>query len=397
MTEKADRKADLWEEAVRKMIPLEPAKAFRTYTGGSRIERLHGNLPGKDSHFPEEWIMSVTVARNPGREELREGLSRIKGTDRYLKDLIEAYPEEMLGSSHFRKFGAQPGVLVKLIDSAERLTIQVHPDRETAKRLFHSSYGKTECWHILEVREDMPESPCIYLGFRAGITEEYWMEVFDRQDIPGMLACLHKFPVHPGDTFLIEGGMPHAIGAGCFLVEIQEPTDYTIRTERITPAGFPIADAQCHQGLGFKKMFECFHYTGLTRQEAYDRWHIQKHGTQVIRYEDTEMFRLEEYCIDGSLKMTSGDVFSGIYVLDGEGRLEKTQESSIGTDGQTPAENTVTKRTLETDGKRAADGQKTADSTKITRGDQFFIPADCAPFRIIGRLRLLRFYGPQSS
>ena len=44
-----------------------------------------------------------------------------------------------------------------------------------------------------------------------------------------MLDCLHKFEVNKGDTFLIEGGIPHAIGAGCFLVEVQEPTDYTIR------------------------------------------------------------------------------------------------------------------------------------------------------------------------
>ncbi len=371
MTEKADRKADLWEAAVKKPIPLKPARAFRTYTGGSRIERLHGNLQAQDSHFPEEWIMSVTEARNPGRERLREGLSRIKGTDRYLKDLIADDPEEMLGKAHVKRFGAQPGVLVKLIDSAERLTIQVHPDRETAKRLFHSPYGKTECWHILEVREGMPEIPCIYLGFRPGITEERWKELFDRQDIPGMLACLHKFQVHPGDTFLIEGGTPHAIGAGCFLAEIQEPTDYTIRTEKTTPAGFAITDEQCHQGLGFEKMFECFHYTGLTKQETYDRWYIKRRGTQVVGYENTEMFRLEEYRIDGSMEVASGDVFSGIYILSGEGSLEERRDPSTGTDGQ-----------MLTGG--------------IVQGDQFFIPAACAPFRIKGHLHLLRFYGPQS-
>lgn len=61
--------------------------------------------------------------------------------------------------------------------------------------------------------------------------------------------------------------MPHAIGAGCFLVEIRAPTD-TIRVERTTPSGFAVADSMCHQGLGFEKMFECFHYEPHSRGES---------------------------------------------------------------------------------------------------------------------------------
>ena len=73
------------------------------------------------------------------------------------------------------------------------------------------------------------EKPCIYLGFKRGVTRERWKELFDKQDLDGMLDSLERFDVKAGDTILIEGGMPHAIGAGCFLVEIQEPTDFTIR------------------------------------------------------------------------------------------------------------------------------------------------------------------------
>ena len=78
-----------------------------------------------------------------------------------------------------------------------------------------------------------------------------------------MLEWMHCIEVHKGDTVLIQGGVPHAIGAGCFLAEIQEPTDYTVRTERITPSGLKVADTMCHQGLGFQKMFDCFHYEGV--------------------------------------------------------------------------------------------------------------------------------------
>ena len=111
-------------------------------------------------------------------------------------------------------------------------------------------------------REIDGEKPCIYFGFKEGITREYWKKVFDEQDIPKMLDCLHEIEVAPGETWLIEGGVPHAIGAGCFLMEIQEPTDFTIRTERSTPSGFQIADSMCHQGIDFDNMFECFLYDG---------------------------------------------------------------------------------------------------------------------------------------
>ena len=96
----------------------------------------------------------------------------------------------------------------------------MHPDRPTALRLFQSQYGKTECWHILSGHPVNGEEPCIYYGFQPDMTRARWEALFHAQDIPGMLAGMQKYPVHPGDTILIEGGMPHAIGAGCFLVEI---------------------------------------------------------------------------------------------------------------------------------------------------------------------------------
>lgn len=153
-----------------------------------------------------------------------------------------------MGADHWARYGASLGVLVKLIDAGERLTVQVHPDRETAEKLFHSRYGKTECWYVLGGRTINGEEPCIYLGFRPGVTRSQWKQLFREQNCAGMLACLHKIPVHRGEVILIRGGVPHAIGAGCFLTEIQEPTDYTIRVERTTPSGLRIADSACLGG-----------------------------------------------------------------------------------------------------------------------------------------------------
>jgi mannose-6-phosphate isomerase len=128
-----------------KPIRLSRAGAWRTYTGGRLIEALHGNTNAQDSNFPEEWIMSTVAARNSGREHIVEGLSMIDGTTDSLAELIESDPKACLGAAHAAKYGTSPGVLVKLIDSAERLTVQVHPTREQAMALFGSPFGKTEC------------------------------------------------------------------------------------------------------------------------------------------------------------------------------------------------------------------------------------------------------------
>lgn len=121
-----------------KPVKLDNPRAWRTYLGGSLLSALHDEA-GEDGHFPEEWIMSVVAARNAGREEIvGEGLSHLVETGETLKEWIQADAEAILGGEHVKQHGSQPGVLVKLIDSAERLTIQVHPDRQTARTLFGS-------------------------------------------------------------------------------------------------------------------------------------------------------------------------------------------------------------------------------------------------------------------
>ena len=340
---------------LKRPIKLSRASAWRTYIGGKLIGQLHGDENAVDTNFPEEWIMSTVTARNSGREHIVEGISIIEGTDISLKDLIAKNTVECLGKAHTEKFGATPGVLVKLLDSAERLTIQVHPTREKAKALFGSDFGKTECWYIVSGREINGERPCIYFGFKEGITREKWKDIFERQNISEMLSCLHKFEVNPGDTFLIEGGIPHAIGAGCFLVEIQEPTDYTVRTEKVTPSGREVADFMCHQGLGFDKMFDCFDYTGYTMEETAKRWKIQRCGDTLIDSRSTEMFSLYEINIDGEREFSPDGVFGGIYVLDGEGII---------------------------------------DGIEVKKGCQFFISASCEPFTVKGRMKLIKYHGP---
>lgn len=337
-------------------IKLTGERVWRTYIGGREIGKLHEDLHAEDDHFPEEWMYSMTQARNAGREDLEEGLCKLEEFPEIsLKTLVERYPEEMLGKQHVKTWGNSTGVLIKIIDSLERLTIQVHPDKVKAEKLFQSQFGKTESWHILNTRNDLEEKPCIYLGFKEGINEKRWKACFAAQNIEEMLSLLNRIEVHPGETYLVNGGVPHAIGSGCMIIEVQEPTDYTIRVERVTPSGFEIADSMCHQGLGFEKMFECFDYQGMTLDEVKEKYCMQVkemqtefgRKQQIISYQETPCFQIEKLAINETCLLKGDGVFSCLYVLSGDGTLETASRKYM-----------------------------------IKRNDQFFIPAASGEYRI---------------
>jgi mannose-6-phosphate isomerase len=304
-------------------------RVWRTYTGGDLIDAWKGTTcAAKD--LPEEWIMSTVEARGINRPA-DEGLSKVITPEGIflLKELIAQNPELFLGRRMAARYGSM-GVLIKLIDSAERLTIQVHPDKEYAKKMLNSKFGKTEAWYILGKREINSEKASVFLGFKEGITEEIWRDLFMRQDVAGMLNRLHRFDVNPGDVFIIHGGVPHAIGSGCFLLEIQEPTDYTMRVEKVTPGGLKIGDALIHQGVGIENMLKCFHYDGVTYTEATEKWKITPAVDEkkpdftlrsLISTSQTDCFSMKELDLRGEIEIEgNGDFFAGI-VCSGSGSL----------------------------------------------------------------------------
>ena len=329
-------------------LQLTSTRVWRTYSGGKVLEEWQGRPDPRDGDRPEEWIASVTKARNNRSDgPANEGLSQVSlagEATALLKELIDAEPEAFLGAAHVRKYGTNTAVLVKALDSRSRLAIQVHPDRAFARDVFHSAFGKTEAWYVLGGRAIDGEPPYLLFGFKPGVTREQWKELFDKQDIPGMVDCLHRIPLVPGETLLIEGGVPHAIGSGCFLLEIQEPTDYTIRVERTTPEGKPIADELCHQGLGFEKIFDCFHYEALTLEETLARYRIPplplQEGvgysvSQLIGTENTDKFRLQRLRVATSFDCRSDDQFSILVVIAGSGRIRFRDRSMALSQSQT--------------------------------------------------------------
>jgi len=213
------------KQIVKEPIFFERNRVYRIYKGGKPYKELFddGFDDGTDNMFPEEWIASKVKAINPKYFGERDGVSKIKGANVFFDDLLNDYKEELLGN---RKYDC----LVKFLDSAVRLPFQVHPTKDFSRKHFNSDYGKTEAWLVVAKRPNAK----LYFGFKDKITKEQLSELEERseveKDIMGNL--LAGVDVNVGDIWLIKAGLIHAIGAGCTIVEVQEPTDFTIQPER---------------------------------------------------------------------------------------------------------------------------------------------------------------------
>ena len=223
-------------------------RVFRVYRGGMLFHDFL-NDPAEDGNEPEEWICSAVRAINPGHTDPLEGISLRQEDGMPFDRLLAEHPKEYLGE---RK---DLGVLVKYLDSAIRLPVQVHPTREFSRRNFGSPYGKAESWLILTTRPDA----CIYFGFRERITKETLAAVVERseQEPEAMTQLVNRVPVKAGDIFFVNAGVIHAIGAGCLILEVQEPTDFTIQPERWC-GEYRLSDNEMYLGLSREDALGCF-------------------------------------------------------------------------------------------------------------------------------------------
>jgi mannose-6-phosphate isomerase len=224
-------------------VRLTPTRVHRFYRGGALLGELRSER-AEDGFFPEEWIGSVTPANNPGRADPEEGLSRL-ADGRLLCDAVADDPVAWLGEEHVARFGTSTGVLVKLLDAAERLPVHAHPDRAFARRAFDSPFGKTEAWLVLRTRQEEAE---VWVGLREEVEPARFLEWIRAQDVDRLLGSLNRVSVRAGDVVYVPAGVPHALGAGLLIAEVQEPTDFSLLCEW---RGFPIEPEDSHLGLGW--------------------------------------------------------------------------------------------------------------------------------------------------
>jgi mannose-6-phosphate isomerase len=143
----------------------------------------------------------------------------LKGTS--LKMLMDTYTSDLMGAKNFRQFGNKFPLLIKYIDAKQDLSVQLHPNDELAKAR-HNSFGKTEMWYVVQAD---PASNLI-VGFNQEMTPELYVKHLEDKTLQ---SILNFDAVKAGDTYFIEVGRIHAIGAGVLLAEIQQTSDITYR------------------------------------------------------------------------------------------------------------------------------------------------------------------------
>lgn len=138
-----------------------------------------------------------------------------------LKQLLQLYKDELIGKKNYEQFGDKFPLLIKFIDAKEDLSIQLHPNDALAKAR-HNSFGKTEMWYVMQADEDSN----LIVDFNQKMTPELYLEHLEQKTLP---QILNFDKVKAGDTYFIEVGRVHAIGAGVMLAEIQQTSDITYR------------------------------------------------------------------------------------------------------------------------------------------------------------------------
>jgi mannose-6-phosphate isomerase len=197
-----------------KLYPLKfiPVYKERLWGGTKLREELGKNVEG--SSIGESWELSGVEG---SISEVANGA--LAGTK--LTTLLETYKSELLGEKVFNAYGANFPVLIKFLDAKKDLSIQLHPNDDLARKR-HNSLGKTEMWYVLQADEDAN----LIIGFNKDVTQEEYQELL-RKD--GLENILNYEKVAKGDTFFINTGKVHAIGAGVVLAEIQQTSDITYR------------------------------------------------------------------------------------------------------------------------------------------------------------------------
>jgi len=256
----------------------------RFYEGGSNIRRFRGE-PSGGAREPEDWVASTTTLA--GEHEL--GLT-VLPDGRRLLDAVAAEPRWWLGDRHIERFGVDTKLLVKLLDAGQRLPVHAHPDAGFARRHLGRAHGKAEAWFMLT-------GGSVHLGLRESVTKGELLDLVRSQRTERLLDLLHPVDVAAGDVVFVPPGTLHAIGAGVFLVEVQEPEDLSILLEW---AGFELnGERDGHLGLGFDVALEAVGRSELDPKTVRSLVKPAGFGASVLPARADEYFRMERRRIDG--------------------------------------------------------------------------------------------------
>lgn len=193
-------------------LKFDPIFCYRIW-GGEKLKTLL-KKDYQDTSIGESWEISAV-------EGFETRVSEGPHSGNTLTQLIERFKGDLLGEKVFKDFGTEFPLLIKYIDAARPLSIQVHPNDELARER-HDSFGKNEMWYIMGADEGAE----LIIGFNQDVKGDQYEILLQNNDL---MKVMNAQTVRAGDAFYIPTGRVHAIGAGVLLAEIQQTSDVTYR------------------------------------------------------------------------------------------------------------------------------------------------------------------------
>ncbi len=267
--------------------------------GGQKLKAVFGKELPQGERIGESWEIA----------DLPEGQSTIANgpfRGQTLASIVRQYPEEITGS---REFPAPFPLLIKLLDAQDVLSVQVHPDPETCRRMGKGE-PKTECWYIISAEP----GAVIYKGLKEGVTRARFARAIEAGTTADLLA---KVPVEAGQCHFLPAGTAHAIGGGLLIAEIQTPSDTTYRVfdwNRLDDAGQP-------RQLHIAEALESIHFDITAEQLPV---------TTVGRLIDCEYFKVDKghRSARTELLLRQGQMRT-LIVISGAGTIESSRTEQV--------------------------------------------------------------------
>jgi mannose-6-phosphate isomerase len=282
-------------------LQFEPILKERIW-GGTKLE-TYLNKPISSNITGESWEIStvendVSIVAN--------GFYKGKS----INELINEFPDEILGTKAYKQFGKQFPLLFKYLDAREDLSIQLHPNDELAKKR-HNSFGKTEMWYVMQADENAR----LIVGFKEKSTPEEYLKHINNKTI---VDILDTKKVKQGDVFFLETGTIHAIGAGIVVAEIQQTSDVTYRVY-----DFDRVDANGNsRELHIDLALEAINYETVDAQKYYSKNENQSNTIVDCRYFTTYIIPL-----NGAVKVNKNQNSFTVYMcVDGSFELKINAE-----------------------------------------------------------------------
>lgn len=270
---------------------LKPVFQERIW-GGAALKAFNYHIPYENTG--ECWAIS---AHPNGTNIIENG--KHKG-----KTLEAVWDEDksLFGVSGDAKFP----LLTKILDANDKLSVQVHPD-DTYAQKYEGEYGKTECWYILDAKEDAE----IIYGVHAKDQEEL-DEMIDHQQFD---ALFNRVKVKPGDFFYVPAGTVHAIGEGILILETQQSSDTTYR----------IYDYDRTDKAGNKRDLHLEQSKSVINLSTNSPNTTPKHeviqGQNYTQFVSNSFFTVERWVMNGKLTYEKPNTYCLVSIVDGNGEI----------------------------------------------------------------------------